>query len=76
MIVVAYRQSEFNKVLRRLRNAGGEATTTYRKIATIHEIAAIFEEIRQLTVPPEKPRREIGSRVREKAARYRTHKRA
>jgi hypothetical protein len=38
------------------------------------EIAAIIEAIRQLMAPPEKPRREIGFHVREKAARYRTRK--
>lgn len=36
------------------------------------EIAAIIDAIRQLMAPPEKPRREIGFHVREKAARYRT----
>jgi len=35
------------------------------------EIAAIIEAIRQLMSPPEKPRRQIGFHVREKAARYR-----
>ena len=40
------------------------------------EIAAILEAIRQLMMPPEKPRREIGFHVREDAARYRTRKRA
>jgi ORF6N domain len=40
------------------------------------EIAAILEAIRQLMAPPEKPRREIGFHVREKAPRYRVHKRA
>ena len=40
------------------------------------EIAAILEAIRQLMTPPEKPRREIGFHVREKAARYRIRKRA
>jgi hypothetical protein len=38
------------------------------------EIAAIFEAIRQLTAPPEKPRREIGFHVREKPPRYRMTK--
>jgi hypothetical protein len=38
------------------------------------EIAAILEAIRQLMASPEKPRREIGFHVREKAARYRTRK--
>ena len=38
------------------------------------EISAIIEAIRQLMAPPEKPRREIGFHVREKAARYRTRK--
>ena len=38
------------------------------------EIAAIIEAIRQLMAPPEKPRREIGFHVREKAARYRARK--
>ena len=35
------------------------------------EIGAIIEAIRQLMAPPEKPRREIGFHVREKAPRYR-----
>src|SRR4051794_26912374 len=39
------------------------------------EIAAIIDAIRQLMVPPEKPRREIGFHVREKAPRYRTRNR-
>jgi ORF6N domain len=36
-----------------------------------HEIAAILEAIRQLTAPPEEPRREIGFHVRERAPRCR-----
>jgi hypothetical protein len=36
------------------------------------EIGAILEAIRQLMAPSEKPRREIGFHVREKAPRYRT----
>jgi uncharacterized membrane protein len=40
------------------------------------EIAAILEAIRQLMLPPEKSRREIGFHVREKAARYRVRTRA
>jgi len=36
------------------------------------EIAGIIEAIRQLMAPSEKPRREIGFHVREKAPRYRT----
>jgi hypothetical protein len=36
------------------------------------EIDAILEAIRQLMAPPEKPRREIGFHVREKAPLYRT----
>ena len=36
------------------------------------EIAAVIDAIRQLMAPPEKPRREIGFHVREKAPRYRT----
>jgi len=36
------------------------------------EIAAIIDAIRQLMASPEKPRREIGFHVREKAPRYRT----
>jgi len=36
------------------------------------EIGAIIDAIRQLTARPEKPRREIGFHVREKAPRYRT----
>jgi hypothetical protein len=36
------------------------------------EISAVIDAIRQLMAPPEKPRREIGFHVREKAPRYRT----
>lgn len=39
------------------------------------EIAAIFEAIRQLMVPPEKPRREIGFHAQEEAPRYRVRRR-
>ena len=39
------------------------------------EIAAIIDAIRQLMAPPEKPRREIGFHVREKAPRYRAQHR-
>ncbi len=38
------------------------------------EIAAIINAIRQLMAPAEKPRREIGFHVREKAPHYRTRK--
>lgn len=37
MEVLVYRQSDFNKILRQLRNAGGEATTAYQKIAAIRQ---------------------------------------
>jgi ORF6N domain len=40
------------------------------------EIAAILEVIRLLMAAPEKPRREIGFHVREKAGRYRVRNRA
>jgi hypothetical protein len=40
------------------------------------EIAAILEAIRQLMAPSEKPRREIGFHVRERAGRYRAPTRA
>ena len=40
------------------------------------EIAAILEAIRQLIAPPEKPRREIGFHVHDKAGRYRVRNRA
>ena len=40
------------------------------------DITAIMEAIRQLMAPPEKPRREIGFHVREKAPLYRVRKRA
>jgi len=36
------------------------------------EIGAIIDAIRQLMAPPEKPRREIGFHIHEKAPRYRT----
>ena len=38
------------------------------------EIAGIIEALRQLMAPPQKPRREIGFHVREKAPRYRVRK--
>ena len=40
------------------------------------EIDAILEAIRQLMAPPDRPRREIGFHVREKAPRYPARKRA
>ena len=40
------------------------------------EIDAILEAIRQLIAPPDRPRREIGFHVREKAPRYPARKRA
>jgi hypothetical protein len=40
------------------------------------EISAILEAMRQLMALPKQPRREIGFHVREKARRYRAHKRA
>jgi len=40
------------------------------------EIAAILEAIRQLMAPSEKPRREMGFHVRERAGRYRAPTRA
>ncbi len=40
------------------------------------EIDAILEAIRQLMAPPDRPRREIGFHVREKAPRYGARKRA
>ncbi|MFZ1218863.1 MAG: ORF6N domain-containing protein [Chthoniobacterales bacterium] len=39
------------------------------------EIAAIIDAIRRLMAPPEKPRREIGFHVRERAPRYRARTR-
>jgi hypothetical protein len=39
-------------------------------------IPAILKAIRQLMAPPEKPGREIGFHVRQKAKRYRLRKRA
>jgi hypothetical protein len=39
------------------------------------EIAQSMEAIRQLMLPPEDPRREIGFHVREKAPRYRVRQR-
>ena len=40
-----------------------------------NEIAAIIDAIRQLMAPPEKPKREIGFHVRERAPRYRARNR-
>lgn len=65
-----------------------EALDTNRELATKfaelerrvgkhdEEIAAILEAIRQLMAPSEKPRREIGFHVRERAGRYRAPTRA
>ena len=39
------------------------------------EIAAIIDAIKQLMMPPERPRREIGFHVRETSPRYRTRTR-
>jgi hypothetical protein len=39
------------------------------------EIAVIIDAIRQLMAPPEKPRRQIGFHVREKAPLYRSRNR-
>jgi hypothetical protein len=39
-------------------------------------IGAVLEAIRQLMAPPDRPRREIGFHVREKAPRCRARKRA
>jgi len=44
MQVVVYKQSDFNKILRRLRNAGGEATTAYKKIAAIRQSVELDAE--------------------------------
>lgn len=43
MEVVVWKQSDFNKVLRKLRTSGGEATTAYNKIATIRQSIEIGE---------------------------------
>jgi hypothetical protein len=67
----------------RLREALGTNRELARKFAELEkrvgkheaEIAAIIDAIRQLMAPAEKPRREIGFHVREKAARYRTQNR-
>ena len=44
------------------------------RIGKHKEINTIIEAIRQLMVPPEKTKREIGFHVREQAPRYRTRK--
>jgi hypothetical protein len=62
------------------RKHRGLAYRPYSKFAELEkrvgkqgvEIGAIIDAIRQLMAPPEKPRREIGFHVREKAPRYRS----
>jgi hypothetical protein len=67
--------------LRQMRDTNRELARTFSELEARvgehdEEIAAILEAIRQLMAPPEKPRREIGFHVREKAARYRLRRRA
>jgi len=47
-----------------------------RQILETNRELAILEAIQQLMAPPDRPRREIGFHVREKAPRYRARKRA
>ena len=67
--------------LRQLLNANRELAKKFSELEQRvgkhdEDITAILEAIRQLMAPPEKPRREIGFHVREKAPRYRVRKRA
>ena len=67
--------------LRQLLNANRELAKKFSELEQRvgkhdEDITAILEVIRQLMVPPEKPRREIGFHVREKVPRYRVRKRA
>ena len=56
---------------------GGKFSELERRVGKHdEEIAAILEAIRHLMAAPEKPRREIGFHVRERATRYRVRKRA
>lgn len=45
MEVLIHRQSDFNKTLRRLRNAGGEATNAFNKIAQIQKSLELDEKV-------------------------------
>jgi superfamily I DNA/RNA helicase len=45
MEVLTHRQSDFNKVLRQLRNAGSEATTAFNKIAQIQKSLELDEKV-------------------------------
>ena len=63
--------------LREMLDTNGELARKFAKLAKRvdkhdDKITAIIDAIRQLMAPPEKPRREIGFHVREKAPRYRT----
>ena len=63
--------------LRQMLETNRELAKTFRELDQRvgkhdEEISAIIEVIRQLMAPPEKPKREIGFHVREKAPRYRT----
>jgi len=58
------------------RHMSDKLTELEKKIGTHdRQIAAVFEAIRRLMAPPEKSRKEIGFKVKEKAARYRINKR-
>jgi hypothetical protein len=67
--------------LRQMLDTNGELAQKFSKLERRvgkhdEEIATILEAIRQLIAPPEKPRREIGFHVCEKAPHYRVRKRA
>ena len=67
--------------LRQLLNANRELAKKFSELEQRvgkhdEDITAILEAIRQLMAPPEKPQREIGFHVREKAPQYRIRKRA
>jgi hypothetical protein len=51
-------------LLKKLREIDG------RLVEHDEQIVAIFEAIRQLMIPPEAPRKEIGFEVKEKRAAY------
>jgi hypothetical protein len=68
---------KLRQILETNRELAGKFSVLERRVGKHdEEITAILEAIRQLMAPPEKPRREIGFHVREKAPRYRVRNRA
>ncbi len=64
------------RILETNRELAKKFSELEQRVGEHEEIDAILEAIRQLMAPPDRPRREIGFHVREKAPLYRARKRA